>query len=427
MTTTKNKRHGLTEIRNGRLRFHFHPGQWRAWESKARFVATIAGSRGGKTAFGPPWLYREMQTRGPGQYLVASPNMTILRKAALPAFLWFFKRMLGLGEYSSQRKIFEITKPELLFGRPSDIQTQIFFGHAEDPDSLAAMRALAAWLDEAGQKKFKLESWEEIQRRLSLDQGRALITTTPYDLGWLKQQVADRWRKGDPDYEVIRFESIANPAFPREEWERLQKTLPRWKFDMFLRGLFERPAGLIYSDFRDNQKVPRFKIPEEWKRYVGIDFGQVNMAAVFLAEDPGSRRLYVYREYHERYRTVRDHAQAMLHGEPGRADLYVGGSIAEGEWRREFQAAGLPVRECPIRDLEVGIDRVIAKIKLDDLFVFDDLAGLLGELGSYSRELDANGEPTEKIEDKEMFHRLDALRYIVAWLAQGGSKLKVWT
>ena len=45
--------------------------------------------------------------------------------------------------------------------------------------------------------------------------------------------------------------------------------------------------------------------------------------------------------------------------------------------------------------------------------MFDTCAGVLDEIGTYGRELDDMGQPTEKIKDKEQFHRLDALRYCV--------------
>ena len=38
---------------------------------------------------------------------------------------------------------------------------------------------------------------------------------------------------------------------------------------------------------------------------------------------------------------------------------------------------------------------------------------VIDELLSYSRKLDDLGQPTEQIEDKNDFHLLDALRYIV--------------
>jgi hypothetical protein len=82
----------------------------------------------------------------------------------------------------------------------------------------------------------------------------------------------------------------------------------------------------------------------------------------------------------------------------------------------EFRAGGLPIREPDISDVEVGINRVYGAFKTGKLIVSDDCPGLLEELRSYSRKLDENGEPTEEIENKAMYHRLDALRYIVSWL-----------
>lgn len=37
----------LWEVVNDKLRFHFHPGQWRAWQSTKRFVLVLAGTQGG--------------------------------------------------------------------------------------------------------------------------------------------------------------------------------------------------------------------------------------------------------------------------------------------------------------------------------------------------------------------------------------------
>ena len=52
-------------------------------------------------------------------------------------------------------------------------------------------------------------------------------------------------------------------------------------------------------------------------------------------------------------------------------------------------------------------------LKEKRLFVFDNCKGLIEEFASYSRKLDENGEPTEQIKSKELYHRLDALRYNV--------------
>jgi len=48
------------------------------------------------------------------------------------------------------------------------------------------------------------------------------------------------------------------------------------------------------------------------------------------------------------------------------------------------------------------------------LFVFDDLPMYLDEKLSYSRELDDNYQPTEKIDNKSRFHLMDAERYMLS-------------
>lgn len=767
MTTATKPPNEFLTIRGNKLCRAFHPGQARAWDSERRFVAVIAGTQSGKTVFGPHWLHREITRRGPGDYLVATPTFPLLQLKALPEFLKLFKRYLGLGDYvASPIRQFRFSKAGLkrTFGTADCEPTTVFFGHAADPDSLESATAKAAWLDEAGQNKFRLSSWEAIQRRLSIYEGRAVITTTPYcydqdteiytrngwklfgslldtdevlacepggrafferpkeivwepyegpmirlkggrvdllvtpnhrvlyrnssrfytcaasefvkkayrsmvipktvridetspqifelpsiqighrwgprtrpavaipmsdwcafmgwflsegsvrgcnggkvsrqcyrielsqsngpkkdvmrsdlarlpfvwsehangfstankqlwaylsplkgsgekripdeikrasaaslrvlinrmvlgdgtfrddrhgefvyyttspqlakdfqevcmltgisvkvaerenvvggansagrsikgtrtifhvsqrkrrggivqshetvnysghigcvtvstgyvlirrngeecvsgnSLGWLKQKVYDRWKAGDKTYDVIRFDSTENPAFPKEEFERARATLPPWKFDLFYRALFSRPAGMIYDCFdEERHKVRRFALPREWPRFLGLDFGGVNTAGVFIAREPGTERLYLYREYLAGGRTAKEHVAALLDGEP-MVPFAVGGAKSEDQWRNEFRAAGLPVRGPVVDDVEVGINRVYATHKLDQLFVFDDLAGYLEQKLTYARELDDAGEPTEKIEDKETFHFMDAERYIVGYL-----------
>jgi len=365
---------------------------------------------------------------------VVTPTFALLEKKALPEFRKLFGRWLQLGTYVSSpvRKFTfsEIGSVRTFGSYDPDKPTVVFFGYAEDPESLESATAKAAWLDEAGQKKFKLASWEAILRRLSLAQGRALITTTPYDLGWLKQQIYDRWKlakaTGEPcDYDIINFDSTENPIFPKEEFERARRELPPWKFDLFYRGIFTRPAGQIYDSFIDEyqpfgHKCKRFTIPAKWPRMLGLDFGGVNTAGMFYARELGSDgrptdRLFAYREYKAGGRTAKQHAEHLLAGEP-MVPVCVGGSHSEDQWRDEFRAGGLPVMEPPIKDVEVGINRVYGCHKRDEIIVFDDLTGYLDMKVRYSRELDDAGEPTEKIEDKETFHFLDAERYIIAHL-----------
>ena len=388
-------------------RIRLHAGQAKVMRSDRRFVLASAGTQSGKTWVGPHWMLQEIRRAGPGDYLVASPSYQLMGKKALPEFLNLAKRELKLGYYrGGEHKNFTFTEEgsRRFFGINTQVPTVVWFGHAADSDSLESATYKAAWLDEAGQSRFKYESWLAILRRLSIHQGRVLITTTPYNLGWLKQQVYDRWKAGEPEYDVIRFDSKDNPAFPLDEYYRAERTMPGWKFRMFYRGFFERPAGLIYDCLESEIHVmPPFALPSTWRRYMGADFGGVNTAAVFLAEDPRDKSLYLYREYWEGGRTAKGHAKAMLKDEPG-IPTAVGGAKSEGQWRDEFRAGGLPIREPLVSDVAVGISRVYTLIKSNRLRIFRTCARTLDQLQSYSYKVNESGEATEEIEDKASFH-----------------------
>lgn len=384
-----------------------HEGQLRAWDSERRFVVVLAGTGGGKTTFGPWWLWREIQRKGPGDYLAVTASYDLFKLRMLPALLDTFTYTLGIGRYKPSDRILEI---------PS-LKARIILRSAESDGGLESSEAKAAWLDEAGQDSFTIGSWEAVLRRVGKNMGRVLATTTIYNLGWMKSALYDKWRAGDTSIDVVQFDSTANPSYPVEEFERARDTMPVWKFNMFYRGQYERPAGLIYDCFDTaTHVIPAFHIGSGWDHFIGLDFGGVNTAGVFIAQKPDTEQHFLYREYHAGNRTAQQHAASLLAGEPG-IPTCVGGSKSEGQWRKEFAASGLPIREPRISDVEVGIQRVYGLFKQNKLFVFDTCQGVIDDLQSYSRKLDPMGEPTEDIQDKARFHYCDSLRYIATRLA----------
>ena len=239
----------------------------------------------------------------------------------------------------------------------------------------------------------------------------------------MKNEIYDRWKKGDIDIDVIQFESIMNPAFPKAEYERAKKTLPSWKFNMFYRGIYDKPAGMIYDSFdSDLCKIKPISLDKTWKRYLGIDFGGVHTAIVWIAEhvvNDNVTNYYIYREYLEGGKTAKDHVESVNSVSKGENIVKsVGGSWSEDQWRDEWTQAGLFVRKAPIKDVELGITKTYGLFKQNRVFIFDTCKGILEEINNYSRVLDPNGEPTEKIEDKEKYHRLDAVRYIFSDLVR---------
>lgn len=444
---------------DGGLKLNLHEGQQRAWLSNARFIGIIAGSQSGKTSFAPHWLMREIHRRGNGDYLYVSSTFTLLQKKAIPELREVFEFRGKLGKYKKADQTFVFNEAGMRWihsecnlddcrchesgahNYDPDKPTTIFFGHANNAESLESATAKGAVLDEAGQEDFKLESWEAIQRRLALHEGRALIPTTPYNFGWLKTEIYDRWMDGDPDYEVINFSSGMNPAFPQAEIARMKRTMPKWKFEMFILGLFSKPAGLIYDIFDgdENVQAKSIVIPNTWKRVIGIDFGGINTAAIKIAIHPVLPLFYCYEEYYPRiHRSTAEHACYIMQHEPSvqidwrvskqkpvptltyNKSLYtiVAGSLSERQWRTEIMSSGIEVHPTLLKDVELGIDRVYNTLQQRWFKLFKTCRHILSEFGSYSREIDPEGNPIPgTIVNKAKYHCLDAIRYAVSAIA----------
>jgi hypothetical protein len=438
----------LTKAADGGLDVRLHAGQERAFDSLARFLLVLAGSQGGKTVFGPYWLQAEIAkhsnpaTIPDGEYddyIAASANYPLLSVKMLPALKALFCQRLGWTWHGTDRH----------FVHPSG-KVRILVLSADAQGGLESSTAKAAWLDEWGLPTVGIECWEAVQRRLAIHSGRVLITTTPYCLNWIKTVFYDRWKGGDSNYDVVQFANVDNPAYPAAEYKRLKETLPDWKFRMMCHGELTRPAGMIYEGYEDGYAefspiagiagpgvyvgggnlVKAFTVPFTWMRDVGIDFGEsANCARLWVAEDPTTHFGYVFRDQLGGGLNGPEYAKDVLdYHEDIR--IAAGGAKSEQERRDQWARAGLAVAEPLIWEVEAGIDHANALFKTRRWFVFDTCVRLRSELGSYSRELDASGEPTAKIADKAKAHELDAARYIASYWPQARPEVTMpspWT
>jgi hypothetical protein len=207
-----------------------------------------------------------------------------------------------------------------------------------------------------------------------------------------------------------------NPRFSMEEWEYTQKTMPAWRFDMMYRGLWRKPAGNIYDVFKESEDIIEpFKIPEWWPHYLGMDFGTRNTAALKVRLDPTNMMVYITHEYLPAARSVEDHVSAIVGR--GKVPIAVGGAKAENDWRKEYARHGLPIKPPSIADVSTGIQKVYNMFAAGRVKIFNTCAITRKQIGEYSYELDERGEPTERIQNKNRYHLMDAMRYIVSQLA----------
>lgn len=416
----------LWRVDGGKLSLSLHPGQSKAWSSDRRFTFVLAGTQSGKTSFVPWWLWREVRRCGPGDYLAVTASYDLFKLKMLPELRQVFERILKLGKYWAGDRIIELADPETgrFWAKRSDdpMWGRIILRSAEAGGGLESTTAKAAILDECGQDSFTVETWEAVLRRLSLSRGRVLGATTPYNLGWLKTEAYDRWLAGDPDFGIIQFPSYFNPLFSREEYARAKRTMPLWRFLMFYDGQFSKPAGLIYDCYdEDVHLCDPFDIPPAWPRYVGLDFGANNTALLWVAENPETSCFFAYRESLEGGQSTEEHCQdALQHAQGENVVQWLGGAASEQQQRWDWQNEGVPVDQPYISDVEAGITRCYGLLKSRRIKFFRTLTGIRDELGTYKRELDKSGQPTEKIANKRKFHRLDAWRYVSSALVDGG-------
>lgn len=421
------------------VRVYLHDGQRRAWESDKRFVFMIAGKQSGKTIFGPLWLFREILRTGKGDYLAISATADLFIAKMMPALKQFFVNDLGIARYWAGDRVLELADLETgAFGALGASDHEKMWGRiilrtAESEPGMQSFSAKAAWMDEPG--LYAPTVWKDVRGRLSLAAGPALGTTTPYDLGWLKQDIYDLWERGDDEIDVISFVSTVNPFFSQAEFDSLRRTMQPWQFAMDYMAQFGRPPAVIYEALSDKlrheggHKVGRFALPAEWPRMEAVDPGVVNPGKGWFAHDPVENVYYLYRiEKGGKRRNAKEHAAddvALAKREGERVIWWAVGAKSEKYWREDYEAAGAkPAKEPPTAEVEEGIDRVDQLIREHRLYIFDDLHDWWDEALRYAREI-KNGEATKNIKDKATFHLMDMTRYFAVQVVKARADYQV--
>lgn len=391
---------------------HLLPGQANLLcDFESPVLAAIAGTGGGKTILGYWWLHSRMEALPGNTWLVAEPTYNMLGKIILqssdlerPSLFDYFK---SVGHHPVWK-----SKKDHILGTDYG---QLYLGSADNPDSMQGAAVKGAWVDEAGQ--MGVLSYDTARQRTAMMSGQTLLTTTPYNLGYLKTDVVDRATPGSGIH-VETWRSIDRPGFPRERYEAERRLLPSWRFAMMYDAHFERPTGIIYSAFNESVCViDRFPIPNSWLIFVGHDFGADNPGALFYAQDPGTGNFYLFREYVPGAGlSANDHVEKWKELVTGYNVIKrVGGSKAgEKETRDLYNVHGWVISEPKLGHVEPRIDKVTGMHHLNKIFVFRDMRNYLDEKRTFSRKLDAQQKVTMDIQDEARFHLMSAEQYIIS-------------
>ena len=421
-----------------------HWGQRPIWfDMKTPNLILLAGSQGGKSHLGPPWLWREIEKKvnegRPGtEYLfgIVGPTLQMMRQATVG-----IARMVRFlcAKFSCNEELI-LNKQDLRIDlRPVGYNVQIYAGSAERRHRLQGARLEAAWIDEGGQVRDPA-IYHITSQRLH-GEGRLLVTTTPYMAGasWLTEIIKCAETGKDSDTLVVRFPSIVNPYFSLEEEARLERLLPHWYFNMMYNAEFEKPQGLVYPDVT---YVDPFTIPRHWPRFIGIDpthGGKDKFAAVWIAYDPFEPEIwYIYREFYlactpdiaapnQRWRSPHEMLDAIY--ALSVVEEYDGQEFHTTEERekigRIFTDPSKPevmydvqtrFRESMVFKADAklaGLIEVGSLLKSGHLLVFNNLIHWAFEQSSYCYPYDEFGESIGEVPLDRNNHLLDASRYAI--------------
>ena len=215
---------------------------------------------------------------------------------------------------------------------------------------------------------------------------------------------------GQPDKWVTQVDWSEVPHLDEDQKAKILASYKPHERDARSRGIPSLGAGAIYPYLEDDVTVQPFEIPIWWPRAYGLDVGWNKTAAVWGAQDPESRQIYIYSEHYESFAQPVLHASAIrARGDwiEGAIDPASGGlSQADGRALIDIYSAEGLLLTMADNAVEAGIYKVGQALASGQLKIFTTCRNLLAEYRVYSR--DENGKIVKKND-----HALDALRYFM--------------
>lgn len=374
------------------------PKQWEAFDFKTQFCAAIAGVRGGKTYVGSAWAGHKIAS-DPSNGLITAPDYKTLHDATLDTF---FRMFPGYRKFYRQQKSL-IELPD----------KTIFLRSLDDPLAAEGLTAGWFWGDEAG--KYKLMAWHALRSRVSLVKGQGLLTTTPYNMGWLYQDFYKPWLdKTDPDLTVVSWASIDNPFFPKEVYDAEKKRLSPQEFKRRYEGVFSRMSGLVYS-------LSQWHIfdKEEGKTEItigGIDWGWSNPAALVIIKIIDGA-YYIMDEWYETEKTTTQIIEQCIHLQNKwgvnrwYADSANPEKVAEANTNTGLYVLGYEKKKDA---LMFGINYINQQFLENRLFIKRGLPNIISEFETYQYpERNEDGKVTKDEPMPFNNHLMDAMRYAI--------------
>lgn len=415
--------------------YHPHAKQAILHNLGTRFVAAVAGRRGGKTKAGAAEFTARMVGR-----LATAPVPTWSRQRLVRPSVhgWIVAPTYELLA-EPFRCLYDALPPELIADWRGDVKPPMARLHggiliqgrsADHPDSLVSVGLDVLWVDETAAVSPSV--WQASLRPTLTDRrGGGIFTTTPRGHNWFYKEIWQRVLAKQAGWGGVHWKTSENTAAPEvvADVERARRDMPEVWFRREYEASFEAMQGVIYADYSEDAHV--FDGPIDPRRYsrviLGVDWGYSTPGAIVCAGLGPEQTIDVIAEvvgaghlpewWHAQAAALRtDHGARFAYCDPSQPD------------RIRMLSRVLPAGAAD-NDVHAGISAVATtlhqRVRLHGqdrprLRVHASCANLRATMGVY-RWHEHRGQPTEEPAPGQDDHALDSLRYLTLGASQGPS------
>ena len=405
-----------------------------------REVAFIAGNRCGKSEAGayqtalhltgryPEWWEGRRFAHPVNVWVVSDTNQTtrdILQTKLLGRLLAGIPEAagpsLGLGTGMLPHNAIQHIRPKSALAGAIDfahirhvsggLSTLTFKSYEQGREAFQGTAQDVIVCDEEPPKEVYLEALMRTMATGTFAGGLMLLLFTPLN-GWSEvvEMFLNPAQRPEADHYCVRAGWDDVPHLSPAEKASMLAAFPAYQRDARSKGIPQLGAGAVYPFAESEIAVDPFEIPAHWPRLYGMDVGWNRTAALWLAQDPESRKLYAYADHYFAHSEPSENARAIR---------------ALGEWipgvidpaaRSRSQADGtqlivkyreLGLRLAPAKNaVDAGLLTVWELLQGNRLKIFKSLADFWQEFRLYHRD-----ERGRVVKGKD--HLMDCLRYAV--------------
>jgi len=243
-------------------------------------------------------------------------------------------------------------------------------------------------------------------------------------LSWFKKQFVEPKRLNAEDN--TRFHDVTHIHNPyvNKDYEKWLNSLTGNLAKAWREGDWDAFAGMAFQSWNREQHVTDpFSIPSHWVKWRATDWGSASpYCTLWLAKDPDTRRVYVYREHYAAHLTDKQQARAIVDMTPPGETIaihYADPALWEKKSRGdvvfstydEYKSEGVILTKG--NNDRIGgkrrVDRALADIDdgLPGLQIFETCPHLIDQLST----LASDESNPEDVDTDQEDHAYDTLRY----------------